>query len=474
MRKNSLYLLIGLLAISFAFTSCLDNDDNSFELTSDAAITEFSIGDIAMKDTIKTKDGSKDSTIYYTLPTSRYKFTIDQAQGLIYNADSLPIGTDVTKVTVDTLRLTGYYVTYLKNGQDTIWTNTDSIDFTKPVTFKAYALNGAVRQYQVKLNVHRFDPDSLQWSNLQAPGLQIPADAKHKAVYCQEEMYIFAQMDGGVLQVTSSADGQNWDGWQPASLPGKADYTSVLALNDRFYILSDGKLYTSTDGIDWSLANDSRPFKQLFAASPTNGELYAVSGTDILSITHAGGVVNTIGQASEKDFPVQNLSYSASVTRANGDIERLVLVGTRGSELENDTTAVVWAKLSNEAGWTYYPQASNNTLGCPKLKNLATIAYDGKLYAFGGDYDIPGWQTRPADFKPFKYMYESVDGGISWRPRTDKVTLPGEFLDRSADFSYLVGKDNFIWIFWSPSDQTEGKTEVWKGRINRLAPKYIK
>lgn len=65
-------------------------------------------------------------------------------------------------------------------------------------------------------------------------------------------------------------------------------------------------------------------------------------------------------------------------------------------------------------------------------------------------------------------MYESVDGGISWHPRTDKVMLPEEFLGRTSKFSYLIDDDNFIWIFWSPSAQTGNKTEVWKGKINRL------
>lgn len=466
MRKNSLYLLIGLLAISFAFTSCLDDDDTTYELTSDAAITNFSIGDIAMKDVIKTKDGSKDSIVYYNLSTVGYKFTIDQARGMIYNADSLPVGTDITKVTVDTLTLSyGYYVTYVKNGQDTVWTTTDSIDFTKPVTFKAYALNGGIRQYQVKISVHRQDPDSLQWSRMEASGLEIPAGADHKAVCCQGRMYVFAQTSGGELQVNSSADGVIWDGWQTTSLTGEVKVTSVLALDDRFYILSDGKLYDSADGQDWLVANDSRTFTQLFAASPKLGELYAVSESEILVLSKDGSVLGGRGIIDDS-FPKQNLSYMVSTTRANGSIERLTLVGTRSSD--KDTTAVVWSKLSNEDSWTYYPQASNNTLGCPKLKNLATIAYDGKLYAFGGDYDIPASQARPEDFKPFKYMYESVDGGLGWRPRTSKVMLPEAFLNRSADFSYLVDDDDFIWIFWSPSEQTENRTEVWRGKINRL------
>ena len=81
---------------------------------------------------------------------------------------------------------------------------------------------------------------------------------------------------------------------------------------------------------------------------------------------------------------------------------------------------------------------------------------------------MPADVARPSGFKPFQYLYESEDNGISWHPQTNKVMLPASFLNRTADFSYLVDRDNFIWIFWGPSSQTDGKTEVWRGRINRL------
>ena len=89
--------------------------------------------------------------------------------------------------------------------------------------------------------------------------------------------------------------------------------------------------------------------------------------------------------------------------------------------------------------------------------------------AFGGSYDIPSTQNslRYA-LSPSSILYESMDGGISWHPQTEKVMLPKEFLNRTASFSYVVDEHNFIWVFWSQSAQTNGQTEVWRGRINRL------
>ena len=466
MRKNSLYLFISILAMSLAFSSCLDSDNQNYDLTSDVAISSFSIGSIAVPDTLKDSSG-KDSIVYDSVIGSDYKFTIDQQSNLIYNVDSLPVETNVKKVTTSLSLSYGYAVTYVKNGQDTLWTSSDSIDFTNPVTFKAYALNGSIRQYQVKVNVHQVDPDSLQWTLLQGADLNIPARAQHKAVYNEGRMYLFAHTTGGTL-VNSSADGNTWSGWESVSLSGNVDHTSVLALNGTLYMLCDNRLYASSDGINWDAAATSDTFDKLFAASPRLGELYAQSGTNIKAIACSDYSTKSVGTTDTDFLPVQNISYAVTSVSTNPGIERLILTGTRNPELANDTTAVVWTKLSSEPEWTYYPLAPNNTLGCPKLQGLATFAYDGKLYAFGGDYDMPAEVPRPSGFKPFQYLYESEDNGISWHPQTNKVMLPASFLNRTADFSYLVDRDNFIWIFWGPSSQTDGKTEVWRGRINRL------
>lgn len=466
MRKNSLYVLISLLAVSFAFASCLDSNNTDYTLTSDVAISSFSIGSIAMPDTLKNSQGN-DSIVYDSVIGSDYKFTIDQQNNLIYNRDSLPVGTNVSKVTTSLNMTYGYAVTYVKNGQDTIWSSSDSIDFTSPVTFKAYALNGAIRQYQVKINVHKLDPDSLQWNLMNSSDLRLPENARHKAVYKAGRMFIFAETSDGTVEMTSSADGLTWSELQPVELEG-VDYTSALALDDRLYILADKKLYTSSEGTTWTQTSFTESFDKLFAASPLKGELYAQSGTELLSLSVYDQTVTSAGSAANGYFPVQSISYSTSRTSTNQNIEQLVLLGTRESTLENDTTAMVWVKLSNETAWTHYPQASNNTMGCPKLEGLASFSYDGKLYAFGGDYDIPSGQTRPTGFRPFKYLYESMDGGISWQAKTEKVMLPAAFLDRTASFSYLVDEDDFIWIFWTPSEQTQGITEVWRGKINRL------
>lgn len=467
MRKNSLYTILSALSVSLAFTSCLKNDNTEYETTSDAFISAFSIGDIETRVAGKTAAG-KDTTFVYKVTGTDYPFTINQLTNEIYNNDSLPLGTNVKRVLTEITY--SYYISYAKNGQDTVWASTDSLDFSNPISFKVYAMNGSTRLYNVKLNVHKQDPDSLQWGEVQT-NLSLPAFAPQKAVYCNNRMYIFVQESGKTLQVTSSDNGFSWSALQPVADESlKADYSSVLALNGSMYLLADGKLYSSADGVEWAaFATDAPEFDRLFAASPRNGELYAATADNTLYAVTQEGTVRAMGAIdSDARFPNKDLSYSVQPLASNPKIERLTLVGNSISNTRAaaDTAAVVWTKLSTESQWTYYPQASGNVQGLPQLEKLFSFAYDGKLFAFGGTNSYQASASIPA----FQGLYSSMDGGIGWWLQTTKTTFPltdgkvSRFAGRAPYYSCLVDADNYIWIFWN----VEGTPEVWRGKVNRL------
>ena len=314
-------------------------------------------------------------------------------------------------------------------------------------------MNGDYRKYKIKINVHQVDPDSLYWNKVDG-NFALPAESRQKAVYSNGVMYVFVESGDGVLNVTSSSDGQLWSGLQPISLQ-KADYTSILSIEDKLYMLADKKMYVSANGIDWDLTNETL-YDKMFAASVATRQLFTLIGDDICAVDLDNYAVQTLNKKNEF-FPDESLTYSTTHLNTAGNIERLTLVGVRAAS--SDTTAVVWTKLSTEKAWTYYPQASNNNSGCPRLANLTTIAYDNGLYAFGGANDYATSEGIPA----FEYMYKSVDGGIGWIPQTNKVMLPAEFKGRDPYYSYLIDDNHYLWIFWA-----DGSNEVWKGRIGHL------
>ena len=106
MRIKFLSVIVSFLIVSFALSSCLDSDDN-YEFSSDATIHAFGI------DTIHGK---------------HYKFTIDQLNRLIYNRDSLPVGSDtiIDRILIDTMTVTGWITS--GSPTDTVFVISDSVD----------------------------------------------------------------------------------------------------------------------------------------------------------------------------------------------------------------------------------------------------------------------------------------------------------------------------------------------------------
>ena len=87
-----------LLLAAGTLTSCLNDDTKTGNVSSDCVVTSFNIGNLDRKIYLRTKDNRRDSVATVEVKGSLYRFTIDQQRGLIYNIDSLPPHTDLTKV----------------------------------------------------------------------------------------------------------------------------------------------------------------------------------------------------------------------------------------------------------------------------------------------------------------------------------------------------------------------------------------
>ena len=87
----------GVLTAMLLLASCMKSKDNSASLYKDTAITSFSLG--TMKRSVHTTSSTGADSVYkVNVAGSDYKFSIDQLNHRIFNVDSLPIGTDVSKV----------------------------------------------------------------------------------------------------------------------------------------------------------------------------------------------------------------------------------------------------------------------------------------------------------------------------------------------------------------------------------------
>ncbi|WP_321519450.1 DUF6242 domain-containing protein [uncultured Bacteroides sp.] len=444
MKIPFLSIIVSLFIVSLVFTSCLSSD-NAVTYEIDPTIKSFSF------DSIKV-----DAT--HTAIGKKYPFSIDQigdgSTALIYNADSLPVNTKVSKVKINLNTAGG--VTYFKNGKDTIYTSTDSINFTNPVNFTVYASNsdGTVTKklYKISINVHKQDPDSLNWGK-QAFFTGTGLTGKQKSLIFNNQVFVFNDDGSTQIKVTSSAvtDGKSWTALQTISgLSEKADYSSVTLFNNNLYIVAGGNVYVSANGTTW-IKNSGLSDNVKSLLTSFSGHLAGIKtvGADSKFCVTTDGQTWVTGETVPSDFPTTNFSATSYALKTNASIYRAILMGDNPSLAAGDTVAVPWSTFDGKE----WADLSATTGYCPKTSNISITYYNNKFYAFGGNGE-----------NGFKAFYVSEDARI-WNKVGEKVCFPTSFTGR-GDYSYIIDSSNFIWLIWSKTAQKND--EIWKGKINSL------
>lgn len=455
-------LVAGVMAATAFLSSCLKSDYAETDYPAESSIRDFSIG--TLRQTIYGTSSKGEDSIYVdTISYADVPFTIDQINRKIYNKDSLPKEVDVTKVLASISADNGaiYYVN--KNGKDSLWTSTDSLDFTNEMTFKVLAYSELQNQfvfgkhYTVKVNVHKLNPDSLVWKHFGdkkfAEGVTF---AEQKAVYMNDYIYVFGETaEGNVKIYKANVNRGSFTSWEEVSTSiTSIDINSAIVYNNEVHFIADGKLYNLKDNQIGSETNLSN--------------LISVNGDKLLAYTTGNKIVslNSDGtKAKETDFiegknlngRISAVSYTAE---HNTSLWRTIVMKNRVKEVESDTTAIVFNNISSEDKWQEYTPINPTT--CPNQGNISMISYDGKLFAYGEEFD---------------YFYSSTDNGLNWKKEEDYMIFPTENkngIDKLTKYrnggSYsTVVEDNgnngsFIWFIWL--DGTATRT-----CLNRLMPK---
>ena len=155
---------------ALCMTSCLGDDEMNTVVYQDTAITAFTLGTV--KRTMHTTSSTgEDSTYTASVTGSNYKFYIDQQQGLIYNADSLPQNCDLSRVLCTmSSKNSGSVILNLRTADGTkdslvLYNATDSINLTKPMEVRVFNQAGtAFRRYTLTVNIHQEDGEEFHWT----------------------------------------------------------------------------------------------------------------------------------------------------------------------------------------------------------------------------------------------------------------------------------------------------------------------
>lgn len=409
------------LALSVILTACNAKDDETLSdsyTTDSVAISKFSL--------------TADLRVMANLDS--VFFSIDLEHGVVFNADSLPKGTNITKlvpkitypssVTFAEIEMTGGThregtVNYYKNASDTI-------DFTGDVTLTLGADNQAIKKtYRLKVNVHKEDPDTIYWDNTASLPLpsRLPEPVAQKSVADGNNVYCLIEEADRTFTLSRSSDifAGSWSKHliDPGFTPDVESFT--LSPEGTFFVIAGGNLMSSADGTSWSLAASG--WSSIIGNY--HGILLGTSGGVMISWPE--GAMTDI--ALPEGFPVSG--YSAPIEFANrwSDNSTLVLFG--GAKADGSLSAASWA--FDGKSWA---DIANQPL--PALEGIAVVDYytylnstsnglikEFEVYlAFGG---------RDALGNASETVYITYDQGINWRPAPAYMQMP-----EGMDAGYMV------------------------------------
>lgn len=413
MSRFSAFCLIIAVAAT-GFTACNASSDDVIEeqLPSSVLVKDFYI--------------SQDDDVLENL--DKVFFSIDLNTLNIFNADSLPYGTDVhaliPKITtggVSALEI----VVPRGNQNDTTYnylTNpTDSIDFTNgPVTLKLTSIDETVTvSYTVRVNVHKIKSDSLAWGDAAYSKLptSLAGVTEQHTVRHDGKAYCLTTDGRNYCMAVAANPGEG--SWQTSAVNFSfTPFVSTLrSTSDALYILADNHdLYKSTDGgINWS------------ATSYTFDYLIGGYGSDLIGTVQNGSqwsIVTTSGDSRQApaDFPVSGMSVPIEYTFPMSDAHQFTVVG--GRTATGDLTAASWGFDGKE--WACLsdrklPYPMENVMVAPYFifsENDYFVATKSSIFvAFGG---------LLADGTCNDTTYISYNYGMSWSKASEEMQLPRE------------------------------------------------
>lgn len=443
-------------------------------------------------------------------------FTIDLEGSRIYNADSLPFGTNVTKIVpkiaLDNSSVVEIIVSRAKLQKDTTFNYLahpdDTIDFSGDAVLRVVSADAVTeRKYEVNVNVHQTKPDSLYWNQIARRALPTTIDnpTEQKAVEYDGRALCLAGANGSYT--ISTIDNPALDSWDiaDAAFGFTPDVSSLTAAENALYILdTDGNLYTSTDGSTWTACG----VKWAAILGKYQSNVMGIEQRDG-AYYHTAYPTAIYTEAVAEEFPVSGISPLITFTTEWSDTPQAIIVGgrTASGSLSNITWGFdgnQWIKLNATdlpalEGMTLFPYF------CYKTNNRNwTVTKHSTWIAMGG---------RGVEGEVSRNIYVSFDSGLHWHLGDDVMQLP-EYIPSFAEAQALVFSETlhvrsssswqsypsrpvpmwwaiadaeisratkpvtewecpYIYLFGGVDSQGNLHNSVWRGVINRLTFKPI-
>jgi len=443
--KNGLFIISSLLLIVSMLTSCLGNNGyDQIPVTEDAEILYFNL----KNDSIQG--------------LASVVFSIDQDHNEIYNRDSMAYQTKINhKVIVTYKSAAGTNNVLNITGGDSTWVKSgDSIDITRPLQYKVFAVGGnTTKIYTVKLNIHQVDPDSVQYTRVASEQDFLNAD-EIQTIFFKDNFFTFTQTNSEI-KLYSSTDAVNWSEIPLSGLPANTVIRGIQSSADKlFAYTTDGDYYecANSTASDWSKINLPYPvvtilgYLKLGQGQPQLSEglslIVKKDGQNVFAFLSNNQM--TYGGVVPANFPLSEFASFQSERLKLGYVTiigGLSSTGTVMNDVWSTGNGLSWARLTN----------ANTTFIFPPLRGANVIAYNNGFWVLNGKQSNGAYNQG---------VYFSIDGGTTWASKEEKSFFPVYYPKRYGA-SAVVSRDGIYFYILGGRNETDGVlTDIWKGFIN--------
>lgn len=495
--KQILFLIILSATLSVAVSCNSKTEDDETEIVVTPAIVAVKNFSLKANDSVMAH---LDSVF----------FSIDLNTGVIFNADSLPKGIDVTRLVPSITfanTMSKAQLKFLKDNKEEVTVDyltnpEDSVDFSFPVTLDITAQDGLNSYtYQIRVNVHTQEPDTLIWNKLATSPLpsRFENPVSQKTIYRNNIVFSLIEEYNGEYTLAQCSDLSKSE-WNKSilNLPFIPNVESFNSTPESFWILDDnGNLYSSTEGSDW-YKNEENWVSILGS--------YATSVLGIKQLENSyyhscypapKGFIET---KVEEDFPIYN-SSALGVMETEWYPSPFAIIAC-GMTQYGELSSAIWAYDGEK--WAII---NNNYLpALDKPMMVRYVVYRDTPYIFSKrEFDV--WLLfggLESNGEMNRKVYMSYDNGVNWKIAPELMQLPEsmptldgadvlvigyelsanlsdswslqleEYSPTPTRTSYTIdGYDinwicPYLYIFGGFNQSNILSTEIWRGVIARL------
>lgn len=407
-------------AVAFLLGSATSCNDKTTE-TEEIAVT---VSTVAVKSfTLKA-----DSKVMTNLDS--VFFSIDLDKGVIFNADSLPVETNISRlipvITFMTTMSKAEIVVSEEGKEDKTYdylTNAnDSIDFTKKVQLKVTAFDMQTSYtYDLKVNVHSQKPDSLMWDRNAAttlPSRKGNPSAQHTVLFKDKALSVIEESDGEfTLSTSSDLFNGRWDK-EKLILSFNPDISTLSATPDALWMLDEqGNLYTSADGSTWETTGEN----WVSLIGPYLNCVLGVKTSDNgLIHCHYPDIADISDTDVDPNFPMSGRSDFVTIDNEWSELPVAFFIG--GKKDDASLSNATWAFDGNK--WACIDDLPAPALESPTIFKYVYNRRTGNSFY---PYSAEAWLMfggKNADGSVNKTVYYSYDNGITWRPGDSLMQFP--------------------------------------------------